>query len=130
MNTRWDLREMCPMDFKAQARVDSDPALLKEWADNDERKEPLPTSDTGKQARAPSPARSPDQGGPGRDSSRMVDATGCEQGSEHPLCLKCEPAVLGSAKHRLWACPAYRETRFDLLPTHQRHGETATGDKI
>ena len=50
--------------------------------------------------------------------------------SEHPCCLKCEPAVLCSARHRLWACPAYRETRFDLLPTHQHQGETATGDKL
>ena len=38
--------------------------------------------------------------------------------AEHPFCVKCEPAVLGSAQHPLWACPAYRETRFDLPPTH------------
>ena len=41
-----------------------------------------------------------------------------------------EPAVVGSAKHRLWAGPAHSETRFDLPPTHQHHGETATDDKL
>ena len=46
-----------------------------------------------------------------------------------PFCLKCEPAVLGSAKHRLWACRAHREARFDS-PTHQHQGATATGDKL
>ena len=50
--------------------------------------------------------------------------------TEHPFCLECEPAVLGSAQHRLWACPAYRETRMGLPPTHQHQGETATGDKL
>ena len=37
---------------------------------------------------------------------------------------------MGSAKHRLWACPAYRETRFDLPPTHQHQGETATDEVL
>ena len=50
--------------------------------------------------------------------------------SEHPFCLKCEPAFVGTAKHRLRACPAYRETRFHLPPTHQHQGETATNDKV
>ena len=50
--------------------------------------------------------------------------------AEHPFCLKCEPVVLGSAQHRLWACPAYRETRTNLPPTHQHQGQTATGDKL
>ena len=36
------VRETCTMDVKAQARVDSDLALWKEWADNDELKELLP----------------------------------------------------------------------------------------
>ena len=49
---------------------------------------------------------------------------------EHPFCLKCGPVVLGPAKHRLWACPAYRETCMDLPPTHQHQGQTATGDKL
>ena len=35
--------------------------------------------------------------------------------AEHPFCLSCGPAVLGSAQHRLFACPAYRETRMDFL---------------
>ena len=38
--------------------------------------------------------------------------------------------MLGSAQHRLWACPAYRETRMDLPPTHQHQGQTATRDKL
>ena len=50
--------------------------------------------------------------------------------AEHPFCLYCGPAVLGSAQHRLWACPAYRETRMHLPPTHQHQGQTATGDKL
>ena len=37
-----NLRETCPMDVKAQAKVDSDLALWKDWADTDERKELLP----------------------------------------------------------------------------------------
>ena len=49
---------------------------------------------------------------------------------EHPFCLNCGPLVLGSAQHRLWACPAYRETRMDVPPTHQHQGQTATGDKL
>ena len=32
---------------------------------------------------------------------------------------------MGSAKHQLWACPAYRGTRLDLLPTHQHQGREA-----
>ena len=38
--------------------------------------------------------------------------------------------MLGSAQHRLWACPAYRETRMNPPPTHQHQGQTATGDKL
>ena len=38
--------------------------------------------------------------------------------------------MLGSAKHLLWVCPAYRETRFDFPPTHQHQGETAIGNKL
>ena len=37
-----DLRQICPRDVKAQATVDSELALWREWADNDERKELLP----------------------------------------------------------------------------------------
>ena len=44
--------------------------------------------------------------------------------AEHPFCLNCGPLVPGSAQHRFWACPAYRETRMDLLPTHQHQGQT------
>ena len=50
--------------------------------------------------------------------------------ADHPFCLNCGPSVLGSAQHRLWACPAYRETRMNLLPTYQHQGQTATGDKL
>ena len=50
--------------------------------------------------------------------------------ADHPFCLKCEPAVLGSAMHRLWTCPTYCEARLDLPPTHQHLGATATGDKL
>ena len=84
--TRGGLARHMPMDFKAQARVDSDLALWKEWADNDERKDLLPrpllgTSDAGKRARPLSAARSAsDQGSLKRDPSRMVDARGGEQG--------------------------------------------------
>ena len=34
-----DLREHSPMNVMAQARVDSDLGLWKQWADNDKRKE-------------------------------------------------------------------------------------------
>ena len=37
-----DLRQTCPIDVKAQARVDSELVLWREWADNDERTELLP----------------------------------------------------------------------------------------
>ena len=37
-----DLRQICPRDVKAQATVDSELVLRREWADNDERKEVLP----------------------------------------------------------------------------------------
>ena len=38
-----DLRQICPRDVKAQALVDSELALWKDWAgDSDERKELLP----------------------------------------------------------------------------------------
>ena len=90
------------------------------------------TSDSGKQARPPSPTRSTCVWA----ALGVIEAEWWTQevankaeASEHPFCLKCEPAVLGSAKHRCWACRAYRETRFDLPPTHQHQGQTATGDK-
>ena len=54
--------------------------------------------------------------------------------SDHPFCLKCEPTVLGTAMHRLWTCPAYREVRSDLSPdlspNRQHLGTTATGGKL
>ena len=50
--------------------------------------------------------------------------------AKFPFCLTCGPGVLGSAQHRLWACPAFRETRVNLPPTHQHQGQTATGDKL
>ena len=50
--------------------------------------------------------------------------------SDFPFCLNCGPGVLGSAQPRLWACPAYRETRMNLPPNHQHQGQTATGDKL
>ena len=37
-----DFRQTCPMDVKAQARVDSGLSLWSGWADNDERRELLP----------------------------------------------------------------------------------------
>ena len=112
-----DLRQTCPIDVKAQARVDSELVLWREWADNDERTELLPCPLlepvvlANKRADRPPTRGASDQGGIWRDSSGMVDARGGEQ-----LCL-------GSAQQRLWACPAYRETRFDLPPTHQHQGE-------
>ena len=67
-----DLRQICPRDVVAQATVDSELALWREWADNDDRKELLPCPLLA--ARGAS-----DQGGSGSDTSGMVDARG-EQG--------------------------------------------------
>ena len=81
VGTRWTYGRLA---FKAQARVDSSLALGRDWVDNDERRELLPmpsagTCDTGEQASPTSPTRgASDQGGVGRDTSRMVDAGGGE----------------------------------------------------
>ena len=102
---------------KAQATVDCELALWREWAEDDERKElfPCPLLEpvllANKRAQRRPQEAPRDQGGVECDSNTAGIA-------EHPFCVKCEPAVLGSAQHRLWACPAYRETRFDLPPTH------------
>ena len=98
MATSHDLRETCPMEVKAQARVDSGRALWKEWADNDDREEllsrPLLESVILANMRAlrrpPAPAISVIQAG-----------WWTQEVANHPFCLKCEPAVLDSAKHRL-----------------------------
>ena len=81
-----DLRQICARDVAAQAPVDSEMALWREWADTDERKElplcPLAgTCDTGKQTSPTSTARgASNQGGSGCDTSGLVDARGSEQG--------------------------------------------------
>ena len=54
-----DLRQICPRDVKAQALVDSELALWKEWAgDSDERKEVVAgTRDSSEQTSSTSAAR-------------------------------------------------------------------------
>ena len=113
-----DLRQTCHMDVKAQC-VDSELALWREWADNDERRELLPCPLLEPVILANKRAQRRPQEAPA-----IKDGVGCDPSwmariAEHPFCLKCGPAVLGLAQHRLWACPAYRETRFDHPPTHQ-----------
>ena len=113
-----DLRQICPRDVKAQAMVDSELALWKEWAgDSDERKERAHRQP--QEAPAIKAALGVMQSG--WWTQEVANKVGV---AEHPFCLICGPAVLGSAQHRLWACPAYRETRSDLPPTHQHQGQT------
>ena len=128
-----DLRQICPRDVKAQAMVDSELALWKECAgDSDERKELLtcpllePVVLANKRAhRRPQEAPAIKAALGVMQSGRWMQEVANKVGvAEHPFCLICGPAVLGSAQHRLWACPAYRETRSDLPPTHQHQGQT------
>ena len=115
-----DLRQICLRDVKAQARVDSDLELWKEWADNDERKELLPRPLLTPVILANRPALPHPQEAPAIRAALGViqtewwpqEVVNKAEASEHPFCLKCEPGVLGSVKHRLWACPAHRATRF------------------
>ena len=82
-----DLRQTCPMDVKAQATVDSELVMWREWADNDERRELLPctssgTCGTGEQASPASPTRGTSNQRRlwACDTSGMVDARGGKQG--------------------------------------------------
>ena len=134
-----DLRQICPRDVKAQAMVDSELALWKDWAgDSDERKELLPCPLLEPAIRANKRAQRRQQEAPATKAVLGVIQSGWwTQEVAHkagislsPFCLNCGPGVLGSAQHRLWACPAYRETRMNLPPTHQPQGQTATGDKL
>ena len=122
-----DLRQICPRDVKAQATVDSELALWRERADNDERKELLPSPLLKLVVLANKRAHRRPQEAPAIKAALGVVQSGWwtqqvanKAGiAEHPFCLNCGPAVLGSAQHRLWACPVYRETRMNLPPTHQ-----------
>ena len=117
--------------FKAKTSISVD-------ADNDERKELLPCPLLEPVILANKRARRRTQAAPAIKAALGVIQAGWwtpevanKAGiAEHPFCLKCGPVVPGSAKHRLWACPANRETRMDLPPTHQHQGQTATGDKL
>ena len=81
-----DLRQICPRYVKAQATVDSELALWREWADNDERKELLPCPLLELVILANKRAQRRPQEAPairaalGCDTSGMVDARGGEQG--------------------------------------------------
>ena len=82
-----DLRQICPRDVKAQATVDSEIALWREWAgDSDERKELLPCPMLEPVILANKRAQRRPQEAPaikaalGGDTIRVVDAGGCEQG--------------------------------------------------
>ena len=76
-----DLRQICPRDVKAQATVDRELALWREWADNDERKELLPCLLLEPVVLANKRAhRRPQEAPVGRDTIWMLDARGCEQG--------------------------------------------------
>ena len=103
----------------AQGTVDSELALWREWAgNNDERKGLLPCPLLEPVILA------------NKRAQRQPQEASATKAALDPFCLNCGPGVLGSAQHRLWACPAYRETRMDLPPTHQHQGQTATGDKL
>ena len=132
-----DLRETCPMDVKAQAGVDSDLALWQVWADTDERKELLPRPLVEPVVRLSKRAQRHPREAPairaalgviqgGWWTQEVANSTGA---SDHPFCLKCEPAVMGTAMHRVWTCPIYHEVRSDLAPNHL-HLDTVTGSKL
>ena len=118
--------------------ADSELALWRKWTDNDERKELLLSPLLGPVVLANKRAQRRPQEAPAIKAALGVLQSGWwtqevanKAGiAEHPFCLNCGPAVLGSAQHRLWACPAFRETRMDFPPTHQHQGQTATGDKL
>ena len=99
------------MDVKAQAMVDSELALWKEWAgDSDERKELLPCPLLEPVVLANKRAHRQPQEAPAIKAALDVMQSGWwtqevanKVGvAEHPFCLNCGPAVLGSAQHRLW----------------------------
>ena len=128
-----DLRQICSRDVKAQAAVDSELALCRER----EREllpcpllEPVVLANKRAQRRpheAPAIKAALGVIQAGWWTQEVADKAGI---AEPPFCLKCGPAVPSSAQHRLWACPACRETRMDLPPTHQHWGQTAPRDKL
>ena len=136
---RGGTRQICPRDVKARATVDSELALWREWAGgSDERKELLPCPLLEPMILANKRAQRRPQEAPaikaalgviqaGQWTQEVANKAGIAQ---HPFCLKCEQAVSGSPQHRLWACPANRESRIDLPPTHHHQGQTATRDKL
>ena len=139
MDTKWTCDRYAPGDVEAQLTVDSELALRREWAgNNDERKELLPCPLLEPVILANKRAQRRPQEAPAIKAALGVIQSGWwtqdiahKAGiAENPFCLRCGPAVLGSAQHRLWTCPANRATRMHLPPTHQHQGQTATGDKL
>ena len=116
-----DLRETCFMDVKAQATVDSDLALWKEWADNDERKEQLPRPLLEPVIMANKrPLRHPHEAPAIRAALGVI-----KQGVGH----KTLRTRQGHRTPVLSEVRAYRETRL-LSSDSSDQGETAIGDKL
>ena len=100
-----DLRQICPRDVKAQTTVDSELALWRQWADNDERKELLPCPLLEPVILANKRAHRRPQEVPAIKAALGVIQSGWwtqqvanEAGiAEHPFFLNCGPAVLGSS---------------------------------
>ena len=110
---------------------DSELALWKEWASgSDERKEllPCPLLETVKLAnkraqRRPLEAPTIKAALGVIQSGWWTQEVASKAGiAQHPFCLNCGPDVLGSAQHRLWACPSLSRDRMDLPPTPSASG--------
>ena len=112
-----DLRQICLRDVKAQAMVDSDLPLPATVTSG--RAPPMPivgTCGIGEKKEL-----NVDRMRRQRSKRLLTQEVANKAGiTEHPFCLNCGPSVLGSAQHRLWACPAYRETGIDFRPISMR----------